>query len=269
MKGGSFYLQNKIYYAKEFLMEKYPKELNKSKFNPDSSGAGPTKASSDKKGEEGQKKKCCKGMPKLYYTPTSCGFASFASAHICGLKLECEQVDLKTHKTDGGVDFYTINSKGNVPCLVFPCGTVLNENVAILNWIADQNISAGLAPQNGSFCRYKLSNILSWINSEFHPGVGIQFSGGSDEVKAVKKANAQKKLAYFEDQVLEKGKKKFCCGECMTIADIYAAVVISWTAYVGPDLKDYPNTDKFMKAIYADERIVAAKKLADSKPKTL
>lgn len=37
-KGGSFYLQNKIYYAKELLMEKYPKDSNKSKFNPDSSG---------------------------------------------------------------------------------------------------------------------------------------------------------------------------------------------------------------------------------------
>jgi import inner membrane translocase subunit TIM16 len=28
-KGGSFYVQNKIYYAKEFLMDKYPPELNK------------------------------------------------------------------------------------------------------------------------------------------------------------------------------------------------------------------------------------------------
>ena len=35
MKGGSFYIQNKIDYAKEFFMENYPKELNKSKFNPD------------------------------------------------------------------------------------------------------------------------------------------------------------------------------------------------------------------------------------------
>lgn len=31
--GGSFYLQTKIYFAKEFLMSGY-KEFNKSKFNP-------------------------------------------------------------------------------------------------------------------------------------------------------------------------------------------------------------------------------------------
>jgi hypothetical protein len=33
-KGGSFYIQNKIFYAKEFLMDNFPKELNKSQYNP-------------------------------------------------------------------------------------------------------------------------------------------------------------------------------------------------------------------------------------------
>jgi hypothetical protein len=34
-KGGSFYLQNKIYYAKEFLMLDFPAEENQSKYNPE------------------------------------------------------------------------------------------------------------------------------------------------------------------------------------------------------------------------------------------
>jgi import inner membrane translocase subunit TIM16 len=34
--GGSFYIQNKVYYAKEFLMEEFDPELNVSKYNPDS-----------------------------------------------------------------------------------------------------------------------------------------------------------------------------------------------------------------------------------------
>ena len=46
MKGGSFYVQNKIFYSKEFLMEKYPQDLNRSKFNPD--GKGPTEDSTNK-----------------------------------------------------------------------------------------------------------------------------------------------------------------------------------------------------------------------------
>lgn len=33
-KGGSFYIQCKIYNAKEFLMDNFPKEENQSKYNP-------------------------------------------------------------------------------------------------------------------------------------------------------------------------------------------------------------------------------------------
>ena len=33
-KGGSFYIQSKIYFAKEHLMQDFPPELNKSQFNP-------------------------------------------------------------------------------------------------------------------------------------------------------------------------------------------------------------------------------------------
>jgi glutathione S-transferase len=66
-------------------------------------------------------------MTKLFYTPTSCGAASFIAANIAGIKLDCETVDLQGHKTASGVDFYSLNPKGNVPCLVLDDGNVLNE----------------------------------------------------------------------------------------------------------------------------------------------
>ncbi len=58
MKGGSFYIQNKIYYAKEFLMEKYPKDLNKSKFNPGSpfTGSGNSSTASNKENPSDKEK---------------------------------------------------------------------------------------------------------------------------------------------------------------------------------------------------------------------
>ena len=51
-------------------------------------------------------------VAKLYYTPTSCGAASFISAHTIGVPLQCETVDLATHKTASGTDFYKINPNG-------------------------------------------------------------------------------------------------------------------------------------------------------------
>jgi glutathione S-transferase len=77
-------------------------------------------------------------MPKLYYTPTSCGAASFIAAFAAGVNLETEQVDLRSHQTTSGKDYYAINPKGNVPGLVLEDGTVLNEGAAVLQYIADQ-----------------------------------------------------------------------------------------------------------------------------------
>lgn len=77
-------------------------------------------------------------MPKLYYTPTSCGAASFIAAMTAQVNLQTEQVDIRSHQTSSGADYYKINPKGNVPALVLDDGTLLNEGAAVLQWIADQ-----------------------------------------------------------------------------------------------------------------------------------
>jgi mitochondrial import inner membrane translocase subunit TIM16 len=58
-KGGSFYIQSKIYFAKEFLMQDFPEELNKSRFNPGSEAAEPEseKEASDKSEKSEEPKK--------------------------------------------------------------------------------------------------------------------------------------------------------------------------------------------------------------------
>ena len=55
-KGGSFYLQSKIYFAKEHLMEPFPKELNKSKFNPEEADATREAAEKEKEAKQEQEK---------------------------------------------------------------------------------------------------------------------------------------------------------------------------------------------------------------------
>ncbi len=56
-KGGSFYLQSKIFFAKEHLMQDFPADLNKSQFNPNPEEAAQTAAEDKKAAEEEQKKK--------------------------------------------------------------------------------------------------------------------------------------------------------------------------------------------------------------------
>jgi hypothetical protein len=54
-RGGSFYIQNKVYYAKEFLMQDFPSEENVSKYNPDYEEK--EESNSDKKEEKSQDEK--------------------------------------------------------------------------------------------------------------------------------------------------------------------------------------------------------------------
>jgi len=205
---------------------------------------------------------------KIYYTPTSCGAASFISAFKAGLHFDTEEVDLKTHKTASGVDFYTINPKGNVPTIVLPDGTILNENVATLSYIADQNLSAGLAPANGTVCRYKLNNILSWVATELHPGIGGLFGAQTDDAKAFVRARGEKALAYLEKSLLQGGKQHLLFDDStVTVADIYAAIVLSWTGYVGVDLKGkWPLAAAFADRVFGDTGVAEARKLIATKP---
>jgi len=207
--------------------------------------------------------------PKLYYTPTSCGVASFIAAHKAGLHIDTEQVDLKTHKTDSGADFYTVNPKGNVPTIAFPCGTVLNENVATLSWIADQNLSVGLAPANGTVERYVLTNTLAWIASELHPAIGGLFAPNlSDDVKNFIKARGAKQLTYLNTQLLG-GTKQYLVGSGLTVADLYAHIVVGWTAYTGVDISSYANVVAWLKRIKEDPAVVAAHKVVATKPASI
>jgi glutathione S-transferase len=208
---------------------------------------------------------------KLYYTPTSCGAASFISAFKAGLHIDTEEVDLKTHKTASGVDFYTINSKGNVPTIVLPDGTVLNENVATLSWIADQHLASGLGAANGTLERYKLLNLLGFVATELHPGVGGFFGTKNDEQKAFVQPKTDRALAYLEKVGLQNGARTYLVDDNnLSVVDIYASVVLSWHTYVGIDLKGkYPVAFAFLERVNAHPDVVAARKVIATKPASI
>eukprot|EP01039_Chlorochromonas_danica_P008618 gene8618-9497_t len=202
-------------------------------------------------------------MPKLYYTPTSCGAASFISAYVAGVKLETEEVDLATHKTASGVDFYTINPKGNVPALVLDNGVVLNENAATLLYIADQ-APGKVAPLEGTPERYELTVALSYIASEYHATIGGLFAPASDEVNTYLKEKLAKKLTYLDTTLV--GKKSFLVGNSFTVADAYLYVALGWTAYLGISLDPYPNLKVYLESIGKIEAVQAAQALIATKP---
>jgi len=206
---------------------------------------------------------------KLYYTPTSCGAASFITAHTLGLKgLHVEQVDLASHKTKTiNADFYAINPKGNVPTLVLASGTVLNEGAAVLQFLADQKPEANLAGPFGSEDRYLVQNALNHLSSEVHTGIGAMFIA-TDANKDFLLGRANKKLAYLEKEI----KGQYYVNGRFTVADAYLFILLSWVPYFakhGLSLDTYPNVKKYYEGIGALKNVIEAKKAMEANPTAL
>jgi glutathione S-transferase len=195
---------------------------------------------------------------KLYYTPTSCGAASYIAAKISGVAFDHEQVNIGTHKTASGADFYVINPHGNVPTLVLPNGVVLNEGSAVLQFIADAAPSSGLAPALGTVQRYQLINWLNYIGTEIHKSYGPLFNpANSADVKQWAATNLNTKLDRLNGEL--KG-KSYVQGDKFTIADSYLYIVLSWSPYVGVDLTNFANLQKYFDGIKALPTVQAAHK---------
>lgn len=215
-------------------------------------------------------------MPaQLYYTPTSCGAASFISAYkggILGTKLHASEVDIRAHKIltgpKAGESFYDVNYKGNVPTLVLEDGTVLNENAAVLQWIADNSDPAAkLAPANGTTERYVLQAKLSVIGTEVHKAVGALFNPTlTPELKEFFLKGAHAKLEQISKQEIPAG-TKFYVGDNFTVADAYLYIVLSWSGYLGIDLSKFPSLQAYFDGIKALPFVQEAHKtIAEASP---
>lgn len=177
---------------------------------------------------------------KLYILPGACSLASNIALREAGIPFELAKVDKRTKRVDG-VEFTTINPKGYVPALQLDDGQVLTENVVVLQYIADLNPAAKLAPPAGTLERYRLEEWLSFINSELHKSFSPLFSAeATEEVKVYARNYLAKRLAYLEGAL---GDNEYLMGTQFTVADAYLFTVLGWGTHVavdiGPKLKSY------------------------------
>jgi glutathione S-transferase len=195
---------------------------------------------------------------KLYYLKGACSLASYISLNEAGIKFDAVEVDHKTHKTPDGQDLNAINSKGYVPVLRLDDGQILTENVAVLQYIADRNPAAKLAPAAGTMERYRLVELLAYINSEVHKNFGPLFYPSlSEDVKKFARENLNKRLDWLDRYL---GTKSFLMGEQFTVADAYLYVVLSWASHVGIDLGKWPSLKRHNDRVGARPHVIAALK---------
>jgi glutathione S-transferase len=211
-------------------------------------------------------------MTKLFYSSSSCGAASFIAAYATGLNITCEKVDLGTHKTSSGDDFYLINAKGNLPCLLFDDGSVLNENFSVLSWIADQVALVNpkkIAPLNGTQDRYVLQCVFSFISTELHSAIGGLFAEHSAEITTYIRNKVNGKLRYLNDYLLPSptsGKDFLVWADTPSIADFYLYVILSWCSSLSVDLAPFPRAQAFYSRMFNLQVIREAHSRMNSDP---
>jgi glutathione S-transferase len=170
---------------------------------------------------------------KLYYSPGACSLAAHIVAIEGGLDVALEKVDLKTHRTEGGVNFMTINAKDYVPALELEDGALLTENTAILPYLGDRT---GLMPAEG-LARYRVLEWLGYITSELHKAFTPLFHGGSEHEKTEAREQILLRLGFVEDGLTG----DWLMGEQFSVADAYLFVILRWSRTLHLDLSSMPH----------------------------
>jgi glutathione S-transferase len=192
---------------------------------------------------------------KLYYLNGACSLASNIALHEAGLKFELARVDRRTKKTSDGLDFNEVNPKGYVPALRLDNGEVLTENVAVLQYIADRNPASRLAPVAGTMERYRLVELLSFINSELHKNFSPLFRDAPEDTKQYSRKMLTHRLEYVQ-RVL--GDQTYLMGEQFTVADAYLFTVLSWAPRVDLDLGQWPNIKRYVERVGKRAQVIEA-----------
>lgn len=195
---------------------------------------------------------------RLYFKPGACSLSSRIVLTELGLPHETIKVDTETGLTESGADYRAINPKGYVPALELDGGAVITENPAILQYLADRDPKAELAPANGTIERAHLQEWLNFISSELHKAFGPYFGGRAPE--GVEKENVDAKLTRRIGDV-ERGLadgRSFILGDSFTVADAYLFVVLNWSNFVGVDLKRWPRVAAFMARMASRPAVRAA-----------
>lgn len=181
---------------------------------------------------------------KLYFSPGACSLTPHIVLREAGLPFSLVKVDTATHKTEHGVDFYTINPKGYVPLLELDDGQLLSEGPVIAQYVADRAKRSDLMPEAGTMARYRVMEWQSYITSELHKSFSPLFNPAFDSAtKTLFADGLRKKFGWVSSQL--RG-RQYLTGDSFTAADAYLFTVAGWSKYVGLDLSDCEHLQAFL-----------------------
>jgi len=193
---------------------------------------------------------------KLFYAPGACSLSPNIVAQEAGIELRLQKVDTKTKTMANAGDYWAINPKGYVPALELDNGEILTEGPTIVQYLADLKPAAGLAPAVGTLERFRVQEMLGYINSEIHKTYSMLFKPALPaDVRAEREEYLLRRYELL-DRKLEG--RQYLFGDRFTIADAYLFTVMRWAQAVKVDLSRFANLQKFQERVGARPAVQAA-----------
>jgi glutathione S-transferase len=196
---------------------------------------------------------------QLYYHPYGCSLAPAIAAAEAGIALDLVYVDIigEPHRLADGTLYSQINTRNYVPLLGLDDGTEVSEAGIILQYLADLEPAAGLAPAHGTTERRELNQWLTFLGTElhktyspwlFHPEVG-------EVAQAYARRRVAARYAIVERQLVG---RTWLLGETFSVADAYLFVMVNWAASAKTPLADFPNIRAWFERMKARPQVRAA-----------
>lgn len=185
---------------------------------------------------------------KLYYSPAACSLAPHIVLREASLDFDLEKVDLRTHKTAAGADYYGINPKGYVPAIELEDGSLLTEVAAIVQYVADRKPDTHLAAPAGTMGRYRQIEWLNFISSELHKVLGALFKPATPEQR---QEVLDKLKGRFDIVSRALEHKEYLFGHVFCVADAYLFTILNWTNFLKVDISAWPLLQQYLARVSA------------------
>jgi glutathione S-transferase len=181
----------------------------------------------------------------VFFSPLACSMAARIVIDEAGADARFVEVDPKTKQVlADGSDFRGIYPLGLVPTLRLDDGSLLTENAAILQYLAELHPAAGLVPPPGPQ-RARLQQWLCFVGTELHKALFVPLLDrkAPEAVKTYALEKGRSRLAYLEAHLEDRA---FLLDR-FSVADAYLATVLNWSVATPMlDLKDYPAVDAYL-----------------------
>ena len=169
----------------------------------------------------------------LYFSPLSCSLASRIAIYEAGLEGETtfHHVTLSTKQYgEAAADYWDVTTKGQVPALVARNGTLLTENAAVLQYLADlaaRHAAGALtdepralrAPAVAELHQHRASQADLLRDLHAHVSIASKAFARDTLLPA--------KLDYLERVLRD---RPYLVGDAFTVADAFLLTVLNWAS---------------------------------------